>query len=161
MKIKTTLGDVWLAADNSGLTAVSFQPIAEGQQANQEILLLGKNQIQEYFGGQRQSFDVPLSINKGTIFQKKVWQALQAIPFGEIRTYKEIAIAVGSPKAVRAIGQANRTNPLPIVIPCHRVIGQNGQLTGYMGNTEEGIAIKRQLLVLEGYFSENEEGVSK
>ena len=141
MKIKTTIGDVWLAADNSGLTAVSFQPIAEGQQANQEILLLGKNQ--------------------GTIFQKKVWQALQAIPFGEIRTYKEIAIAVGSPKAVRAIGQANRTNPLPIVIPCHRVIGQNGQLTGYMGNTEEGIAIKRQLLVLEGYFSENEEGVSK
>lgn len=104
---------------------------------------------------------MPLSINKGTIFQKKVWQALQAIPFGEIRTYKEIAIAVGSPKAVRAIGQANRTNPLPIVIPCHRVIGQNGQLTGYMGNTEEGIAIKRQLLVLEGYFSENEEGVSK
>ena len=88
MKIKTTIGDVWLAADNSGLTAVSFQPIAEGQ-------------------------------------------------------------------------QANRTNPLPIVIPCHRVIGQNGQLTGYMGNTEEGIAIKRQLLVLEGYFSENEEGVSK
>ena len=146
-----------MAADNSGLTAVSFQPIAEGQQANQEILLLGKNQILEYFGGQRQSFDVPLSINKGTIFQKKVWQALQAIPFGEIRTYKEVAIAVGSPKAVRA----NRTNPLPIVIPCHRVIGQNGQLTGYMGNTEEGIAIKRQLLVLEGYFSENEEGVSK
>ena len=99
---------------------------------------------------------MPLSISKGTIFQRKVWQALQTIPFGEIRTYKEIAIAVGSPKAVRAVGQANRTNPLPIVIPCHRVIGQNGQLTGYIGNAEEGNAIKRQLLVLEGYFSENE-----
>lgn len=145
-----------MAADNCGLTSVSFQPIVEGEQANQEILLLGKKQLQEYFRGERQSFDVPLSINRGTIFQRKVWRALQAIPFGEIRSYKEVAIAVSSPKAVRAIGQANRTNPLPILIPCHRVIGQNGQLTGYMGNTEEGIAIKRQLLVLEGYFSENE-----
>lgn len=145
-----------MAADNSGLTSVSFQPIVEGEQANQEILLLGKKQLQEYFRGERQSFDVPLSINRGTIFQRKVWRALQAIPFGEIRSYKEVAIAVSSPKAVQAIGQANRTNPLPILIPCHRVIGQNGQLTGYMGNTEEGIAIKRQLLVLEGYFSENE-----
>lgn len=155
MKIKTTIGYIWLSADNSGLTSVSFQPIVEGEQANQEILLLGKKQLLEYFRGERQSFDVPLSINRGTIFQRKVWRALQAIPFGEIRSYKEVAIAVGSPKAVRAIGQANRINPLPIVIPCHRVIGQNGQLTGYMGNAEEGIARKRQLLVLEGYFSEN------
>lgn len=156
MKIKTAIGDLWLAADNSGLTVISFQPIDEGQQANQELLLLGKKQLQEYFGGQRQSFDVPLSINKGTVFQRKVWQALQTIPFGEIRTYKEIAVAVGNPKAVRAIGQANRSNPLPIVIPCHRVIGKNGQLTGYMGNAEEGFAIKRQLLVLEGAFSKDE-----
>lgn len=85
-----------------------------------------------------------------------MWQALRSIPYGKIRTYKQIALAVESPKAVRAIGQANRMNPLPIIVPCHRVISQNGQLTGYMGNSEEGIAIKRQLLVLEGYFAEKE-----
>lgn len=77
---------------------------------------------------------------------------MSTIPYGEIRTYKEVAVAVDSPKAVRAIGQSNRTNPLPIVIPCHRVIGQNGKLTGYMGNAIDGVEIKRQLLLLEGYL---------
>lgn len=79
---------------------------------------------------EKKEFDVPLSI-KRYAFQQNVWKALSTIPYGEIRTYKEVAVAVDSPKAVRAIGQANRTNPLPIVIPCHRVIGQNGKLTGY------------------------------
>ncbi len=100
----------------------------------------------------RKEFDVPLSIKRGTPFQQNVWKALSTIPYGEIRTYKEVAVAVDSPKAVRAIGQANRTNPLPIVIPCHRVIGQNGKLTGYMGNAIDGVEIKRQLLLLEGYL---------
>ncbi len=155
MRVETSVGELWLDADPVGLTAVSFQPIEENPQANQEILHQGKNEIQEYFLGQRKSFDVPLSITKGTIFQRNVWEALRVIPFGEIRSYKELAALVGSPKAVRAVGQANRMNPLPIVIPCHRVIGQNGQLTGYMGKAEEGLAIKRHLLVLEGYLLKN------
>lgn len=78
---------------------------------------------------------------------------LTRIPYGQSRTYKQVAQAIGQPKAARAIGQANRLNPLPIVIPCHRVIGQNGQLTGYMGKAENGLVIKRQLLVLENILA--------
>ncbi|MBF8807496.1 MAG: methylated-DNA--[protein]-cysteine S-methyltransferase [Enterococcus lacertideformus] len=151
MKINTPICELWLDADKVGLTSICFHPINENKEANQSILFEAKKQLNEYFIGQRESFLLPLSIQKGTIFQQKVWQALQEIPYGKIRTYKEIAETVASPKAVRAIGQANRMNPLPIVIPCHRVIGQNGHLTGYMGNTENGLFIKRQLLELEGY----------
>ena len=161
MKINTPIGELWLDADQNGLTKVSFHPIeemavngAQDQGKKQEILLETERQLAEYFEGNRQDFQLPLSINTGTIFQQKVWQALQEIPYGEIRTYKKIAETIDHPKAVRAIGQANRMNPLPIVIPCHRVIGQNGQLTGYMGNAEAGLLIKRQLLVLEKELSE-------
>lgn len=157
MKINMPIGELWLDADKVGLTMISFEPIDENNGANQNILNEAKKQLTEYFAGQRKSFTLPLSISKGTIFQKKVWQALQEIPYGKICTYKEIAEVVASPKAVRAIGQANRMNPLPIVIPCHRVIGQNGQLTGYMGNSEDGIAIKRCLLELEGALSKSNE----
>ncbi len=150
MKIHTPIGFLWLDADESGLTAVSFQPISESESANQRILTRTQEQFEEYFAGKRKEFEVPLSIKRGTPFQQNVWKALSTIPYGEIRTYKEVAVAVDSPKAVRAIGQANRTNPLPIVIPCHRVIGQNGKLTGYMGNATDGVEIKRQLLLLEG-----------
>ncbi|MGX7172970.1 methylated-DNA--[protein]-cysteine S-methyltransferase [Enterococcus ratti] len=153
MKINTPIGELWLAADDVGLTAISFQLIVEKKGTNSKILEVAKEQLQEYFDGIRQIFTLPLSIQKGTVFQKKVWQALQEIPYGQRRTYKEIAEAVASPKAVRAIGQANRLNPLPIVIPCHRVIGQNGQLVGYMGNTENGLLIKQRLLELEVAFS--------
>ncbi|MEY8445552.1 methylated-DNA--[protein]-cysteine S-methyltransferase [Enterococcus ratti] len=153
MKINTPIGELWLAADDVGLTAISFQLIVEKKGTNSKILEAAKEQLQEYFDGIRQIFTLPLSIQKGTVFQKKVWQALQEIPYGQRRTYKEIAEAVASPKAVRAIGQANRLNPLPIVIPCHRVIGQNGQLVGYMGNTENGLLIKQRLLELEVAFS--------
>lgn len=161
MKINTPIGELWLDADQNGLTKVSFHPIeemavngAQDQGKKQEILLETERQLAEYFEGNRQDFQLPLSINTGTIFQQKVWQALQEIPYGEIRTYKKIAETIDHPKAVRAIGQANRMNPLPIVIPCHRVIGQNGQLTGYMGNAKAGLLIKRQLLVLEKALSE-------
>ena len=139
MKIHTPIGFLWLDADESGLTAVSFQPISESESANQQILTRTQEQFEEYFAGKRKEFDVPLSIKRGTPFQQNVWKDLSTIPYGEIRTYKEVAVAV-------------YTNPLPIVIPCHRVIGQNGKLTGYMGNAIDGVEVKRQLLLLEGYL---------
>lgn len=102
------------------------------------------SQLQEYFSGQRQTFDFPYEL-RGTEFQKKVWAALETIPYGQTRSYREIAQAVGNPKAVRAVGAANGKNPMWIVVPCHRVVGTNGTLTGYAG----GIDMKRRLLELE------------
>ena len=102
------------------------------------------SQLQEYFSGQRQTFDFPYEL-RGTEFQKKVWAALETIPYGQTRSYREVAQAVGNPKAVRAVGAANGKNPMWIVVPCHRVVGTNGTLTGYAG----GIDMKRRLLELE------------
>lgn len=101
-------------------------------------------QLEEYFKGRRRTFDLPLA-PQGTSFQRKVLEALQAIPYGETRSYKDIAAAIGQPKAVRAVGAANAKNPIPIVIPCHRVIGSDGSLTGFGG----GLEVKRTLLRLE------------
>lgn len=102
-------------------------------------------QLQEYFHGRREMFDLPVDM-QGTTFQKSVWEVLQRIPYGETQSYKQVAIAIHSPKAVRAIGSANNKNPLPIIIPCHRVIGSNGAIVGYGG----GIEKKKKLLELEG-----------
>jgi len=101
-------------------------------------------QLEAYFDGERTAFDIELAPH-GTEFQRDVWRALAAIPYGETRTYAEIAAAIGRPRAVRAVGAANGKNPLSIVVPCHRVIGQDGTLTGYAG----GIENKRALLALE------------
>jgi len=101
-------------------------------------------QFREYFDGKRFEFHLPLDIH-GTPFQKAVWDELRKIPYGETRSYKEIAMAIDAPKAVRAIGGANHHNPIPIIVPCHRVIGSNGALVGYGG----GLSIKEQLLSLE------------
>lgn len=101
-------------------------------------------QMKEYFEGERKEFDLPLR-PEGTDFQKKVWNVLLEIPFGETRSYQDIANAVGSPKACRAVGMANHQNPIIIVIPCHRVIGKNGKLVGYGG----GLSMKEKLLLLE------------
>ncbi len=103
-----------------------------------------KRQLADYFDGRRQGFDLPLE-PVGTAFQRRVWQALLLIPYGEVRSYKDIAAATGNPRAALAIGGANASNPLAIVIPCHRVIGSNGRLTGYAG----GLPAKRHLLELE------------
>ncbi len=105
-------------------------------------------QIMEYFAGKRQTFTFPYEL-RGTDFQKKVWHALCDIPYGETRTYKEIAIAVGNPKACRAVGMANNKNPIGIAVPCHRVIGADGKLVGYAG----GLDMKEALLRLEKQFS--------
>jgi O-6-methylguanine DNA methyltransferase len=102
-------------------------------------------ELSEYFAGRRKKFTFPLA-PAGTKFQQKVWQAVSAIPFGKVTTYKDIAKKIGKSKAVRAVGHANGSNPIPIVIPCHRVIGSHGDLCGYGG----GIEIKKKLLELEG-----------
>ncbi len=101
-------------------------------------------ELDEYFEGKRKIFDIPLLI-EGTAFQKKVWTEVQKIPYGETRTYKEIAIKIGKPNSARAVGKALNTNRIPIIIPCHRVIGTNGKLTGYAG----GLEMKKTLLDLE------------
>ncbi len=103
-------------------------------------------QLDEYFKGQRKDFDLSLSI-EGTEFRQKVWKALMEIPYGEIRTYSEIAEKIGNPKAVRAVGQANKDNQIPIIIPCHRVIGKSGNLVGY---ARDRVYVKEYLLKLEG-----------
>ncbi len=101
-------------------------------------------QLLAYFDGKRKTFDLPYQLN-GSDFQKKVWSALLCIPYGETRSYKEIAIAIGNPKASRAVGMANNKNPLHILVPCHRVIGAGGKLVGYAG----GLAMKEALLHME------------
>ena len=95
-----------------------------------KLLVKAKNELEEYFDGKRKEFDLPLK-QEGTEFQKKVWNALSKIPYGETRTYKEIAKMIGNEKASRAVGMANNKNNIPIIIPCHRVIGSNGKLVGY------------------------------
>ena len=101
-------------------------------------------QLGEYFAGRRQQFDLPIA-PQGTIFQQSVWEELRKIPFGQTASYGEIAERIGNPKACRAVGLANAKNPLPIIVPCHRVIGKNGALTGFGG----GLELKQQLLDLE------------
>lgn len=109
-----------------------------------ELLLCAQRQLNEYFGGSRKVFSLPLALT-GTPFQRKVWQQLTQIPYGEVRSYGQIAQAVGNPKACRAVGAANHCNPIPILVPCHRVVGANGSLTGYAG----GLWRKNLLLQLE------------
>lgn len=111
------------------------------------LLREASGQLDAYFAGRLKVFSLPLA-PKGTDFQQKVWNVLRQIPYGETRTYGEIALLAGNPKASRAVGMANNRNPLPVFIPCHRVIGTNGSLTGYAG----GLDVKLKLLQLEGCF---------
>ena len=108
------------------------------------LLLVTEDQLSEYFAGQRTQFDLPLK-PRGTQFQMRVWQALREIPFGQTRSYMDLARAIGSPEAIRAVGAANGKNPLSIIVPCHRVIGADGSLTGFAG----GLQVKAALLALE------------
>ena len=109
------------------------------------VLEQAAQELEEYFAGKRREFTVPLA-PKGTEFQQKVWTALREIPYGTTVSYKDIAVRIGKPGAAVAVGQANRWNPIPIIIPCHRVIGTNGKLVGYTG----GMHIKEALLAVEG-----------
>jgi methylated-DNA-[protein]-cysteine S-methyltransferase len=136
-----------LVASDNGIRTIEFRPedTPPGLH-NAGNLLLGQAiaQLQRYFAGELREFQLPLDII-GTEFQRAVWHELTKIPYGEIRSYSQIASAIGTPKAVRAVGAANGANPIPIVVPCHRVIGSNGKLTGYGG----GLPLKKRLLELE------------
>ncbi|WP_117232489.1 methylated-DNA--[protein]-cysteine S-methyltransferase [Vibrio maerlii] len=150
-RFNSPLGDVVIQANEKGITGVWFethttQPDDLGVHDDFDYLLQkAVAQLKEYFSGQRSHFDLPISTH-GTDFQNKVWQALTTIPFGETWSYQDLADAIGSPKAVRAVGAANGKNPVSVIVPCHRVIGKNGKLTGYAGGVER----KKHLLVLEG-----------
>ena len=151
--MRSPVGILTLIASNDGLAAILWEndkprrvPLTVvAEDATHPILLEAERQLEEYFAGRRKIFDLALDVS-GTEFQKKVWRALLAIPYGETRTYAEIAREIGHPTAVRAVGAANGRKPLSIVAPCHRVIGSTGALTGFAG----GLAVKAQLLRLEG-----------
>ena len=139
------VGDMQLEYENGAVTALkTVKAGVQPEGAPDALAETVFRQLDEYFAGTRTAFDFPCA-PQGTPFQQKVWAALCEIPYGETRSYKQIAEAVGKPKACRAVGMANNRNPIIIVIPCHRVIGANGALTGYGG----GIARKVKLLELE------------
>jgi methylated-DNA-[protein]-cysteine S-methyltransferase len=150
--IASPVGRLKLIASNEGLAAILWENdrpgrvrlAAAAEHAGLPILRETARQLAEYFAGRRQVFELELDF-AGTEFQEKVWRALLTIPFGETRTYAQVARQIGRPKAVRAVGAANGRNPISIVTPCHRVIGSNGALTGFAG----GLDVKQRLLHLE------------
>ena len=141
---ETVLGDVTLVEEDGALLAISLKSIQEGTELETTIIKEAYRQITEYLKGERKVFDLPIRL-RGTDFQQQVWTALLDIPYGETRSYKQIAEAIGNPKGMRAVGMANNRNPLLIVVPCHRVIGANGSMVGY----GEGVEMKEFLLRLE------------
>jgi len=137
-----------LVASDSGLRAIDFEPwrpMQDTRPGKHAITAEAERQLRAYFAGQLRRFDLPLDM-RGTDFQLCVWRELEKIPYGETRSYSQIAAAINAPQAVRAVGAANGANPIPIIVPCHRVIGSSGKLVGYGG----GLPLKKRLLVLEG-----------
>ncbi len=147
--LDSPLGRLRLVSDGEHITAIEFEgmygDVGADQEAEDPALRACAKQLKEYFAGDRQHFDLPLQ-PEGTPFQKSVWHALRDIPYGQLRSYRDIAEAIGNVRAVRAVGAANGRNPIPIVVPCHRVIGSDGSLTGFAG----GLEAKEVLLRLEG-----------
>ncbi|HSW50976.1 MAG TPA: methylated-DNA--[protein]-cysteine S-methyltransferase [Bryobacteraceae bacterium] len=135
-----------LEASSAGISRVSFGDggCLQGVSKDNPFLDEAARQLEAYFAGSRKVFDLPLDL-RGTAFQRSVWRELLGIPFGQTRTYAEVARAIGSPRAVRAVGAANGANPVPIIVPCHRVVASGGGLGGYGG----GVQLKRRLLELE------------
>ena len=149
-RIKSPLGPLFLAVSGQGLLSLEFGrgKVHPGWVESEEKVAPAARQLAEYFAGRRREFDLPLDL-RGTDFQKCCWRELSKIPYGETRSYADIARAIGNPLAVRAVGLANGQNPIAIIVPCHRVIGSDGSLTGYGG----GLEAKRKLLELEGALS--------
>ena len=143
MIIETPIGPLTAVLDKEGsLTQLSFRPVPEAAGPSDTRVA---EQLAEYFAGKRRTFDLPLAL-RGTEFQVAVWNELLCVGYGETITYAQLAIRIGRPAAVRAVGAANGANPIPVIVPCHRVIGTNGTLTGYGG----GIERKQWLLAHEG-----------
>lgn len=146
--LETPIGKLLLAGDKTALRAIQIArpaPEPSWEASSSPVLVEAARQLIEYFAGKRREFDLPLA-PEGTEFQRTVWRTLEQIPYGVTITYSELASRVGNPKAFRAAGSANGANPIPIVIPCHRVIAVGGKLGGYSG----GLAVKEHLLELEG-----------
>jgi methylated-DNA-[protein]-cysteine S-methyltransferase len=152
--IESELGTIYVVTQNQQVSAVHIGAEDFEKHEQQKALVSPENalvkeavqQMEDYLSGRRKDFDLPLQI-EGTEFQKSVWKVLNSIPFGSTYSYQEVADRIGNRKAVRAIGQANKANRLPIIIPCHRVIGKDKKLTGYAGTRTD---IKEKLLTIEG-----------
>lgn len=145
---ETPVGSMGIAEEDGRITHVFFGSSVRPKEYQREetpVIRECAKQLQEYFAGERRDFDLPLN-PEGTAFEREVWEALRTIPYGELRTYGQMAAQLGRPTASRAVGRANGLNPIAILIPCHRVIGANGKLTGYAG----GLEMKERLLTLEG-----------
>jgi methylated-DNA-[protein]-cysteine S-methyltransferase len=161
-RVASPLGPIVIAASNNGLAGLWFAdnqrylptatsgPTAWPENTNHAILKQASQQLSEYFAGQRRHFDLPLDLSCGTVFQQSVWQALLGIAPGEVISYGEVSRRIGNPTAVRAVGGAVGRNPVSIIVPCHRVMGTSGALTGYGG----GLDRKTALLRLEGALAE-------
>ena|ERR1700730_2620447 len=157
--VDSPIGRLKLVATDEGLAGILWENDRprrvrldiEAEDNRHPVLIETERQLKEYFAGQRKTFDVKLDL-VGTAFQRKVWTALLTIPFGETRSYGQIARQIGNPDAVRAVGNANGRNPVSIIAPCHRVIGSTGTLTGFAG----GLDAKAHLLALEGAKSESD-----
>ena len=150
--IDSPVDPLLLAADQNGLKLIEFHTprhpmsrLADWSEGDNPVLQATRVQLEEYFSGSRKRFDLPLA-PQGTLFQTEVWHTLATIPYGETISYAQLARRIGKPTAMRAVGAANGRNPLPIVLPCHRVIGADGSLTGFGG----GLPTKQFLLELEG-----------
>ena len=147
---ESAVGRLLLVGSHAGLNLVSFSSgkhavcVSPEWKEDRAIFRSAITQLDEYFAGRRKTFDLAL-FPQGTAFQTQVWNALQTIPYGETISYKELALRIGKPKTIRAVGAANGANPIPIIIPCHRVIGHDGSLTGFGG----GLPLKKRLLELE------------
>jgi methylated-DNA-[protein]-cysteine S-methyltransferase len=142
--VPSPIGPLGVAVDGAGITAVRFTGPA-GPSGHVPLLDLARQQLDEYFAGTRTDFTLPLSVPVGSAFERAVWARIAAIPYGETTTYGTIAAQVGEPDAARAVGVACNRNPVPIVVPCHRVVGAGGKLVGFGG----GLRRKRFLLELE------------
>jgi methylated-DNA-[protein]-cysteine S-methyltransferase len=153
MYYHSPVGTLCIVENGNAITHVKWagtqsMPAGSGEKVT-PLLREAVRQLSEYFAGTRRTFDLPLA-PQGTAFQLRTWQALREIPYGETRSYRQIAEAVGCPKGARAVGMANNRNPISILTPCHRVIGANGQLVGYAG----GLETKKQLLAMERSISD-------
>lgn len=139
LKYNSPLGELYLIEEENFLVEINFYNAPKDTiEKETSFLIKCRNELAEYFNKERKEFTIPIKL-KGTDFQKKVWNSLLKIPFGETRSYKDIAIDIGNPKASRAVGMANNRNLLPIIVPCHRVIGSNKKLVGYGGGLDKKI----------------------